>query len=421
MRVVVTGMGIISSIGFSVDETLKSLLNRRPGIGKIKYLNTIHNDIPCAEIQLDDDGLRQMLDISQDEIITRTSMMGIAATREALDSSLNRSFKTHEQSLTDQEPATYRHSKSNRYNLPDSTIGFINGTTVGGMEKSEQYYTDFTENLDHKEYIDAHDCGACSEKIADYFNCFDFISTTSTACSSAANAIILGAKLIKSGRLDMAVVGGTECLTKFHLNGFNSLMILDHEPCRPFDKSRSGLNLGEGAAYLVIESLDHAKNRGANILCELSGYGNSCDAHHQTASSPDGKGAYLAMHEALNMTGLRPDEVSYINAHGTGTGNNDLSEANAMLALFNGKVPPFSSTKPYTGHTTSAAGSIEAVISILALQNDFLPPNLNFIEPMEETGLIPVTTLTKNIKLQHILSNSFGFGGNDSSIVFSKL
>jgi len=394
-KVVVTGLGIISAIGLSTDETVKSLLSGVSGIGRISHLDTIHTEIPCAEVQMSDDELRKSLLISADEVITRTSLLGIAAVKEAMRyASLNPDRKLR--------------------------IGFISGTTVGGMEKSEAYYTDFISNDNHKEYIDAHDCGACTEKIADYFNCFGYVSTISTACSSAANAIILGSELIKNDILDVVVAGGTECLTKFHLNGFNTLMILDSRPCRPFDDSRAGLNLGEGAGYLVLESASVARQRKAEVICTVSGYGNACDAYHQTASSPEGKGAVLAITEALAMASLDPCQVDYINAHGTGTGNNDMSEAQALVTVFGDKLPPFSSTKPFTGHTTSAAGGIESVISILALRHGFLPNNLNFETPMKDLPVVPLTAVNSKVSLKHVLSNSFGFGGNNSTIIFSR-
>jgi len=394
-EVVVTGLGIISAIGLNTEETVKSLLAEKSGIGAIHLLSTTHASIPCAEVQMTDIELRKLLNIKDDDIITRTSLLGIAAAREAMAQA---SF------------------------VPGGKLrtGFISGTTVGGMERSEMYYTDFISNDNHKEYIDAHDCGACTEKIADYFGGFSYVSTISTACSSAANAIILGATLIKNGILDVVIAGGTECLTRFHLNGFNSLMILDQNLCRPFDETRAGLNLGEGAGYIILESASVARERNANVLCKVTGYGNACDAYHQTASSPEGKGAILAITEALKMAGLNPGEIDYINAHGTGTGNNDKSEAQAMITVFGENLPPFSSTKPYTGHTTSAAGSIEAIISILAMRNRFLPPNLNFKTPMNDIPVVPVTQLRKDVTISHVLSNSFGFGGNNSTLIFSR-
>lgn len=395
-QVLVTGLGIVSGIGISVQETLASLLVGKSGVGKTKYLQTNHKDIPCSEVQLSDEQMCRMLSIPDGMPITRTSLMGILAAKNAL------------------AYANITPDKSLR-------IGFISSTTVGGMEKSEQYYKDFLENDSRNDYIKIHDCGACTEVIADYFGGFSFVSTISTACSSSANAIVLGSNLIKQGILDCVVAGGSECLTKFHLNGFNSLMILDRVPCRPFDATRAGLNLGEGAAYLVLESDENVRARKAKPLCKVSGYGNACDSYHQTASSPDGKGATLAMQYALDMSGLKLSDIDYINAHGTGTINNDESEGIAIMNVFGNSIPPVSSTKAFTGHTTSAAGSVEAVISILAMQEGFLPPNLNFKNKIEKLSFAPVRKLRRNVKIKHVLSNSFGFGGNNTAIIFSKI
>jgi 3-oxoacyl-[acyl-carrier-protein] synthase-1 len=246
-------------------------------------------------------------------------------------------------------------------------------------------------------------------------------STISTACSSAANAIMLGDMLIREGKADIAVAGGNECITKFHLNGFNSLMILDNAPCRPFDATRAGLNLGEGAAYLVLESGRTFRRRNVAPLCRLAGYANTCDAYHQTATSPDGEGAYLAMKQALESARLNPEDIDYLNAHGTGTQNNDLTEGISIQRVFGDAIPPVSSTKAFTGHATSAAGSIEAVISLLALLHDFIPVNLHFCTPMDELRFTPAMDEKPAKPLRHIMSNSFGFGGNNTSLVFSKI
>ena len=228
---------------------------------------------------------------------------------------------------------------------------------------------------------------------------------------------MLGARLIKAGELDRVIVGGTDCLTKFTLNGFNSLKILSEEKCKAFDDSRNGLNLGEGAAYLVLEAEHLAKNK--QILGRVLGYGNANDAYHQTASSETGVGAYKAMRDALEIAGIAAEKINYINAHGTATRNNDLSESNALKQIFSSEVPDFSSTKAYTGHSLAAAGALEAVFSILSLQNNLIFPNLNFSKPMQESGLLPITEL-KNKSVNYVLSNSFGFGGNCTSLIFSK-
>ena len=388
----ITGTGVVSAIGIGKAATLDALLNNRSGVGQLKYLKTEHKEFPVGEVKLTDAEMRERLGIAQDAVTTRTALMGMLALGEALD----------EAHLTSDQ-------------LPK--VGFISGTTVGGMDMSEQYYLDYLNGDAHKEYIAVYDCGSCSEMTAGHFGKFAFATTLATACSSAANAVIQGANMIRCGKADIVVVGGSECITKFHLNGFNSLMILDTKPCRPFDATRSGLNLGEGAAYLVLESAESAKRRGIEPQALLSGYGNACDAFHQTASSPDGEGAFRAMKEALELAGLQPADIDYINAHGTGTPNNDVSESQAMMRLF-GQVPPVSSTKPFTGHTTSASGSIEAVFCILALQHGFLPVNLNWSQAMDN-GIVPVAKPEKRT-LKHVLCNAFGFGGNDSSLLISS-
>ena len=392
--IVITGAGIVSAIGVGKAETLASLQAGRSGIRPLHYLKTDHHEFPVGEVQLSNDEMCALLGIDPaTQPTTRTALMGMLALKETLEQA----------AITPDM-------------LPQ--IPLISGTTVGGMDKSELYYMDFLENDSRNEYIRTHDCGACTEMIADHFGRFRMLTTLSTACSSAANAVITGAELIRAGLAECVVVGGSECITKFHLNGFASLMILDKESCRPFDESRAGLNLGEGAAWLVIESDDHARRRGAKPLARLAGYGNACDAFHQTATSADGEGPYLAMQKALTNAGIMPEQVDYINAHGTGTGNNDISESTAIRRLFGDKVPPVSSTKAFTGHTTSASGTIEAVICLLAMQHRFLPVNLRFNTAGE--CLTPVHKSTVK-PLHYVLSNAFGFGGNDSALLFEQV
>ena len=395
-KIVVTGLGIITSMGHGKEATIERLLSGQGAIGKLHILQTKHHDLPAGEVAYTDEELKQFIGMPLEKRCNRTTLLARVAMKEALEQAhLDKVF-------------------------PDK-VAFISGNTVGGMEKSELHYHDFQNNDDWNEYIGMHDCGSCTEMIAEeYKGQFQLTSTISTACSSAANAIILGANLIKDGTSEIAVVGGTECLSKFHLNGFNTLMILDHEPCKPFDAQRNGLNLGEGAAYLVIETEESAIRRNVPILCELSGYANRCDAFHQTATSPQGDGPFLAMHKALENSGLKPEDIDYINAHGTGTPNNDECEGIAMMRIFGDQMPPVSSTKAYTGHTTSAAGSVESIISILALQHHFIPANLHYQHPVAEHNFQPVAKVLTDVNLRHVLTNSFGFGGNDSSCIFSS-
>lgn len=390
----ITGAGIVSAVGCNKREVLESLVAGRSGIGPMRYLRSVHTEFPVGEVPMSDEELCAALGIDASTPTIRTALLGMLALGEALD----------EAGLSGGE-------------LPGAA--FISGTTVGGMDRSECYYPDFLANDSRNEYIAMHDCGASTELIADRFGRFGFVSTPSTACSSAMNAILVGANLIRSGAFDIVVAGGSECLTRFHLNGFNALMILDTQPCRPFDVTRAGLNLGEGAAYVVLERAASARRRGVHALATLDGVANTCDAFHQTASSADGEGAFRAMRGALADAGLDPSAVDYINAHGTGTPNNDASESAAMLRLFGDRVPPVSSTKAFTGHTTSASGAIETVICLLALRHGFLPVNLNWQHPMDN-GIVPVRESRPPREIRHVLCNSFGFGGNDSSLLLSK-
>jgi 3-oxoacyl-[acyl-carrier-protein] synthase-1 len=392
-KVYVTGCGMISSIGDSFAETEKSVLASQSGIGPITLLETgYRNRLVAGEIKHPDNELAEMAGMTLKPGITRTTLLGAIAAKEAI----------FQAGITD---------------IKDLT--FISGTTVGGMVATEKYYPDFLSNDTRNAFIESHDCGDSTVRIAEYSGIKGYLSTINTACSSSANAIMLGTRLIKSGKAKRVLAGGVDALSKFTLNGFNTLMIVDPNPCKPFDENRNGLNLGEGAGYMVLESERVAGNK--EILCEVSGYGNANDAYHQTALSPDGRGAFLAMKAALEKAGLNPGEISYINAHGTATQNNDLSEGIAIERLFGSKIPFVSSTKPMTGHLLGVAGAIEAGISILAMKNGCVPANLNFKVKMKELSFSPVTELIRNVNLLHIMSNSFGFGGNNTTLIFSRV
>ena len=304
-------------------------------------------------------------------------------------------------------------------NVNEFRTGLISSTSVGGMDITEKYFLNYEDLPEKQKYISTHDSGTSSQQIAQEIGLQGFVSTISTACSSAANAIMYGARLIKSRKLDRVIVGGTDALSKFTINGFKSLMILSDEFNQPFDLNRKGLNLGEAAAYLVLESDEMVQKTNKKVIGHLVGYGNANDAFHQTASSENGEGAYLAMKKAFDISEIDPEKIDYINVHGTATNNNDLTEGRALLRIYENDLPKFSSTKPFTGHTLAAAAGVEAVFSLLSLQNNVIYPNLNFQSPIEELNIFPTTTLEKK-DIQYVLSNSFGFGGNCSTLIFSK-
>jgi 3-oxoacyl-(acyl-carrier-protein) synthase len=301
--------------------------------------------------------------------------------------------------------------------LRNKRIALISGTTVGGMDVTERIFTDLERRDDLLRYVSKHDCGSSTHDIASLCGLEpEDICTISTACSSALNAIIVGCEMLNAGTVDIVLAGGTEALSRFHLNGFNALMILDNQPCRPFDDTRSGLNLGEGAAYLVMTAPD-AVPVTTPAKAFISGYGNACDAFHQTATSENGDGAHLAMSKALTMAHLSPRDIQYINAHGTATPDNDISESKAIQRIFKDHIPAISSTKAFTGHTTSASGAIEAVICILAMQHSFIPANLRWSKQI--AGGITPSQGANDVALHNVICNSFGFGGNDSAIIIS--
>lgn len=394
--VAITGMGIISAIGNSVEENFISLVNNKVAITTIENISTVHvANIKVGEIKKTNQQLVDELQLSSDNNFSRTALLGVIAAKQAVQNAGITSINEYK-------------------------TGLISATSVGGMDMTERYYYDYFENEALLKYISCHEGGDVAQKIADELGLEGMVTTISTACSSAANAIMLGARLIKAGKLDRVIVGGTDALTKFTINGFKTLMILSDTNNMPFDNNRKGLNLGEAAAFLVLESDAIVKKENKKVLARVSGYGNANDAFHQTASSENGDGAFLAMEKAFQVAHLKPEQIDYINVHGTATSNNDLSEGRAIIRIFGDEnVPDFSSTKPFTGHTLAAAAAIEAVYSVLAIQNNVVFPNLNFKTPMEEFNLIPQTTL-KHKNIEHVLSNSFGFGGNCSSLIFSK-
>ena len=394
--VAITGMGIISAIGNNVAENFQSLVEGKKGISRISKIETIHKgEIMVGEIDYTNVELEQILKLSPDNNYSRTGLLGAIAAKEAVVNSGIKDIHAYK-------------------------TGLISATSVGGMDMTEKFYYEYFESDANLKYIEGHNAGDSTQKIAEQLGIDkSLVTTISTACSSAANAIMLGARLIKSGQLDRVIVGGADCMSKFTINGFKTLMILSDTYNTPFDENRKGLNLGEAAAFLVLESDAVVKSDNKTVLGYVKGYGNANDAFHQTASSDHGDGATLAMEKALKVAGLDAKDIDYINAHGTATGNNDLSEGRAIIRVFGENTPEFSSTKAFTGHTLAAAGAIEAVYSVLALQNNVIYPNLNFKTQMKEFNITPQLEL-KEKELQTVMSNSFGFGGNCSTVIFSK-
>jgi 3-oxoacyl-(acyl-carrier-protein) synthase len=394
MNIYVTGMGMMSAIGNNVSQSLDSLMDSRSGIAPISILGTRHQaDFVLGEVKMTDQDLREKAKFSSNRHSTRTTLLGFFAAQEALNLA--------------------------NYSAKDGIrTGLISATTVGGVGTTELHFEDFLAGKKTANFIDTEDGGDSTEYLADHFGIKHYVTTLNTACASSTQAIALAARMLKNGFIDRVLVGGTDAHCKLTFNGFNSLQLLSSEPCRPFDVDRKGLNLGEGAAFLVLENENSLQKTNNKVLVKLSGYGVTNDAYHQTSSSPDGAGLYASMQNALTIANLKAQEIDYVNAHGTATGNNDLTEGWAIKNLFGNEVS-FSSTKGFTGHALAAAGAIEAVISILCLQNQIKVPNLNFNKSIEEHQMKPITSLEKNANVKHVLSNSAGMGGACASVIFS--
>ncbi len=393
--IVVTGLGVISAIGHSVSENRQSLLRGICGISTLEnFPSRFSGILPCGEIKRSTSDLQNKLNAFEPGV-TRTNLLCLHAFMEAIGDA----------GLTLADVAS-----------PDTA--FINGNTVGGMCLTDELYQDANTRYEGSQYLGSYDCSAVTLYIQQRFRMMGIANTINTACSSSANSIMQGARLIRNGYAKRAIVGGVDSLAKFTLNGFNSLHILSPEICRPFDTNRKGLNLGEGAGFIVLEAND--SRPGKKVYAKLTGYSNTNDSYHPSSLSPNGDGPTLAMQQALQVAALKASDIDFINTHGTGTENNDEVESTAMLNVFQERIPPFSSTKSNIGHTLGAAGGIEAVYSILNLLNQEIYPQLNFEVADSKNKLVPITSY-KQMPLQHIMSNSFGFGGNCSSLIFSKV
>lgn len=394
-RIVVTGIGVISAIGNNVSENHQFLTAGKTGIGKANFLDSRYaENLLFGEVKLSNKDLFAKLEPSNNKGITRTELLAMTAFLEAIsDADLSKE------------------------QIHDLETAFLSATTVGGMAEMEHIHADANTNEVGSEFVNSYRSGAHTLRIAREFGIRGYIDTINTACSSSANSIMLGARMINAGKAKRAIVGGVDSLAKYTVNGFNSLQIFSDEITRPFDANRKGLNLGEGAAYLVLEREEDAE--GKTVYGVVSGYGNCNDAHHPSSMSPEAIGVRGAITGALETSGLNQSEISYVNAHGTGTENNDYTEIHGMNQIFE-SLPPYVSTKSYTGHTLAASGAIEAVFSLLSIRNQEIYPSLNWQTEMPEFDSKPQTEFDSNAEVNHVLSNSFGFGGNCSSLILSK-
>ena len=387
---VVTGLGLVTAAGLGVDEVWRAIAGNTSGLKPLSlFQSPRYGQIPVGEIQHD------LVALGAPTRGSRSDQLGWLAAREAV-----------------------AQARINFQNCGDRA-GVLMGASVGGSFGSEQFLTTLIKQGKMRPRPTRyHECVSTANLLADEFGLFGPSLSVSTACSSGALAIAMAAELIQSGESDVMLAGGTDSISRMTWGGFHSLLLVDAAGCRPFDATRAGMSLGEGAAVLVLEAEETALQRGAKILARLTGWGASCDAHHATAPHPEGAGALAAMQSALRRARLEAASIDYINAHGTGTRENDLAESKALKTLFGEHVPPFSSTKRFFGHALAASGAIEAVVCIEALRHQQLPPSPGFSAADPAIGLEPVKVM-QPAKLTQVMSNSFGFGGNNAVLIFS--
>ena len=393
-KILVTGIGAISAIGNNVEQQQEALKCGYCGITDAINIDSKYASVfPFGEIKFTDNQLFDILKEDKNKGLSRTTLLALHAFEEAINN-----------------------SQLSKEEIASAGTALICATTVGGMSLINELYRNATLTDLESRHLYSYDYTSVARYLQEKYKMNGIINTINTACSSSANALIYGANLIKNGFAERAIICGVDSLAKFTINGFNSLRILSANICKPFDAERNGLNLGEAAGVIILEKekdCNHKKGYAA-----LSGYANSNDAFHASALSENGDGPYLSMAGALASANIIASDIQFINAHGTGTENNDEVESKAMLRIFN-TVPPFASTKANTGHTLGAAGAIEAVFSILNIIHQEIYPALNFTHPIEGMGLSPVAIYKKHA-VENVMSNSFGFGGNCSSLIFSK-
>jgi nodulation protein E len=400
-RVVVTGVGVLASIGNTVAQFEESLRACRPGIGPITQLDTsrlrFHN---AAEVQQFEPNSH--FSEAQLNWLDRFAQLGIVAARDAIaDSGLT---------WTDQ--------------LRGRT-GVITGSCLGGIGTEDTHYFGFYHEKKLRcspTAVPRIMSNAVASHVAMEQKFTGATFTTSTACSSANHAIGQAFWLIRQGTLDCALAGGSEAPISFgHLKAWEAMRVVASDTCRPFSKNRAGLILGEGAGMLVLETLENARARGAKIYAELAGFGMSADAHHLT--SPLAEGAARAMNAALDDAQLFREEINYINAHGTGTQANDSTETRAIRQVFGSEADKLavSSTKSMHGHVLGAAGALEAVATLLAFRSNFLPPTANFAELDPACDLDVVPNEARPAEIGGALSNSFAFGGLNAVLAFRRV
>lgn len=390
----VTGLGCICAAGNCLAEVMTALYSGTRNPKPSSRIQTgLAHAYPVFEV---DSNLDDIANLKSDKPATRTTKLALKATLEAL------------------QHAQIEHKQLSRFR-----VGVCIGTTVGCTLNNEPFYRDFKSNKMPKcAAINGYIQNNTALYLSDYFNLSGPAATIANACSSGTDAIGLAKSWIENGLCEIAIAGGADELSRITYLGFVSLLITSKQACCPFDKNRSGLNLGEGAGIIILENSEIARSRGGKSLVEITGYGCGCDAYHPTAPHPNGIGLNYAINQVLHQSCITPKEIGFINAHGTSTPDNDRVEGKTVANIFPPNVP-IVSTKSYTGHTLGAAGGLEAVFTVQGLIDQKIPATAGFVEPDPDCICVP-TTQNTDVNTDFALSNSLAFGGNNSALVFRR-
>jgi len=396
-RIAITGMGIFSSVGRNVEEFLQSMRAGNSGIGQISLFDTSKYPSKIGA-QIRDYQSEGFFGKKESKRLSRTDQFALIAAKEAIKDSGINAYASEE-------------------------VGICLGAGAGGMFEAEAYHREvLLKGKSKASLLLPFIPSFTANRVAQRFLFSGPMATVTTACSSSATSIGYGADLIRNGKAKAVLCGGSDALSELIFGGFNSLRATDPSPCKPFDKKRAGMSLGEGAAILVLEDGDGALKRGAKVYAEFLGYGIGGEAYHITAPEPAGAAEARIMGKALEESGIKPSEVDYINAHGTGTPLNDKVETLSIKKVFGERAYsiPVSSIKSMVGHCLGSAGAIEAVASILSIVHGFVPPTVNHQEGDEDCDLDYVPGKSREVNVKVVLSNSFAFGGNCTTLVFGK-
>lgn len=391
-RIVVTGIGVITANANNKKEFLETLYTGRSGIKKISLFDTSENSFRFMGEIPDFNSPYKGLD--------RVSQLALFAARSAIEDSGEKWINNNK-----------------------ARTGVVIGTASGGITSHELIMRKWKEkhpaSIDEIDEVPFH---AIAHRVAREYRCEGPVATITIACASGANAIGFASDLICSDQADIMIAGGSDTISQFTFSGFSILRTMARDVCRPFDKNRTGIVLGEGAGVLILEEYEMARQRGANIYAEILGYGFCNDAYHSTSPDPEGAGLARSIHHALCKASLHPDEIDYVNAHGTGTQVNDAMESSAYKKVFGDCVCniPISSIKPMIGHTLGAAGAIELIATILSLNNQFVPPTINFITPDPACNLDVVPNQSRSVHLRRALCCNAGFAGNNTAVIVAN-